>query len=75
METSAEAIDRAIDTLVDEYRHRCLWFLRADYRPVGRAEQLRVLDLIERHGDLAAFRKAAPLRQWLSRNSSEPSAA
>ena len=65
---------RSVNALVDEYRARCLWFLREDYYPRTPAEACRVLESIERHGDVAAFRKAAELRQWLSQNSSEPSA-
>ncbi len=48
---------------MDEYRVRCLWFLREDYYPQTRAEALRVLEYIERHGDVKAFQKAATLRQ------------
>src|SRR4051812_25865329 len=32
----------AVNRLVDEYRTRCLWSLRADYYPVSADEQLRV---------------------------------
>ncbi len=64
----------AVRALVDEYRTTCLWFLRQDYYPQNVEEAWRVLEQIERHGDLAAFRRAAELRQWLSRNSSAPSA-
>jgi len=66
---------RSVNALVDEYRARCLWFLREDYYPQTPAEACRVLESIERHGDVAAFRKAATLRQWLLRNSSAPSVA
>lgn len=62
-----------VRALADEYRTRCLWFLREDYYPETPAEAARVLEYIERHGDQAAFRKAAPLRQWLSQNSNAPS--
>jgi hypothetical protein len=64
----AEAVNR----LVDEYRQRCLWFLRTDYYPVSDVERLRVLAYIERYGDRAAYRRAAELRRWLSRTSSAP---
>ena len=64
-----------IDRLVDEYRLRCLWFLTLDYYPRTDAERMRVLQSIERHGDLTAFQRAATLRQWLSRLSSDTSAA
>ena len=64
----------AVDRLVDEYRVRCLWFLRADYYPATPAERLRVLDWIEKNGDREGFRRAAELRRWFSRNSSAQSA-
>lgn len=63
-----------IDRLVDEYRVRCLWFLRPEYRPSTDADRRRVLDYIERHGDREGFRRARELRRWLSPHSSEPSA-
>jgi len=64
----------ATRALVDEYRARCLWYLREDYYPQTSEEACRVLDAIARHGDVAAFRKAAGVRQWLLQNSSAPSA-
>jgi hypothetical protein len=73
--TDADSIFTAVRALTDEYRPRCLWFLRADFYPATAAEALRVLDYIERHGDLAAFRKVAPLKQWLSQNSNARFAA
>jgi hypothetical protein len=66
-------VERAVDAFVDEQRARCLWFLRADYYPATLEERLSVLDQIARRGDRAAFVRAAELRQWLSRPSSEPS--
>lgn len=68
------AVIQNVCALVDEYRATCLWFLREDYYPQTPDEARRVLEQIERHGDVEAFRKAAELRQWLSRNSSAPSA-
>ena len=63
-----------VRALVDEYRVSCLWFLRQDYYPETPAEARSVLESIERHGDVTAFRKAATLRQWLLLNSSTTSA-
>jgi hypothetical protein len=54
--------------------HRCLWFLAPDYYPASKAEVVRVLAAIERHGDRAAFQRSSEIRQWLSRNSSAASA-
>ncbi len=70
-----EDLRRQINHLVDEYRDRCLWFLRADYYPTDLPDVLRTLDYIRRYGDREAFRKAGELHQWLSQISSGPSAA
>ena len=66
-------IAEVVDRLVDEYRHRCLWFLRADYYPTTDEERLRILAYIERHGDRSAYVRAAEARRWLSRASSAAS--
>lgn len=63
-------LERRVDALVDEYRARCLWFLRPDYYPANVAERIRVLQYIERYGDMSAHRRAAELRKWLSHSSS-----
>jgi len=75
MNKDEEMMIQRVNSLVDEYRTRCLWFLREDYYPQTTTDALRVLEYIERHGDVAAFQKAATLRQWLLQNSSAPSAA
>jgi hypothetical protein len=67
-------MDAEFRRLVDDYRSRCLWFLREDYYPETAAARRRVLHAIERHGDLQALRRVAELRAWLSRESSETSA-
>jgi len=69
-----EDVRRQVNQLVDAYRDRCLWFLRADYYPTDVADVLRTLDYIRRYGDQEAFRKAGELHQWLSQDSSKPSA-
>ncbi len=74
MDEDEVSVMRRVHELVDEVRAQCLWFLREDYHPRTPAEACRVLEAIERHGDVATFRKAAALRQWLSRRSSSPSA-
>ncbi len=61
--------------LVDEYRTRCLWFLREDFYPETRDAAVRVLRYIERYGDREAFMRAARMRQTLSQGSNETSAA
>ena len=73
MTAQEEMIIEQINELADEYRTRSLWFLREDYYPQSTSEALQVLDYIERHGDVTAFRKAATLRQWLLQSSNVPS--
>jgi hypothetical protein len=47
--------------LVEEYRDRCLWFLRRDFVPSNAEEALRVLDLIERaYGCVVTRRRVGP---------------
>jgi hypothetical protein len=75
MNEDKETLMQNVNALVDEYRTRCLWFLREDYYPQTTTDALRVLEYIERHGDVAAFQKAATLRQWLLQNSNAPSVA
>jgi hypothetical protein len=74
MSSAEEKFMQQVNALVDEYRARCLWFLREDFYPRTQSEILKVLDYIERHGDVSAFQRAAALRQWLLQNSSAPSA-
>jgi hypothetical protein len=57
--------------LVEQYRGRCLWFLRPDFYPTTDA----VLEYIERYGDVDAFRRAARLKRRLLQTSNAPSAA
>lgn len=73
MNPTDEDLRRQINELVDTYRARCLWFLRADYYPAELPEVLRTLDYIRRDGDREAFRKAGELYQWLSPDSDKPS--
>lgn len=75
MQPSYDELARAIDALVDAERATCLWYLRADYHPRTNAERARVLDDIQRHGGLSAYKRAAQLKQWLSRLSNATSAS
>ena len=75
METETQNVMEQVHQLVDQYRQRCLWFLRSDYQPQTIADALRVLRAIEQHGDLAAHKSAARLRQWLLQHSNDTSAA
>lgn len=55
-----------INALVEEYRDRCLWFLRPAFLVSTRDEAVWILDLIERYGDRSAYQRAEKLKQWLS---------
>lgn len=59
-------IDEQVAALVEEYRDRCLWFLRPNYLPTTPEETRRVLELIERYGDRACFDRAEEIKTWLS---------
>ena len=68
-------LEAEVRRLTDEYRVRCLWFLRPDLYPSTPAETVRVLRQIEAHADRAGFVRAARIRRWLSLTSSGRSAA
>jgi hypothetical protein len=74
MDTEASKIAESINALVDEYRARCLWFLRSDYYPAAPEDQIRILGYIARYGDVEAYRRAAALREWLSHHFNAASA-
>jgi hypothetical protein len=74
MQALPPTADTALRALVDEYRDRCLWFLRRDYYPTTADEARRVLEAIQRHGDREGFKRAAEIRQWLLPPSSATSA-
>ena len=52
-------------TLIEEYRDRCLWFLREDYVPTTDVEIRATLDFIERYGDRKGFERAEEIKKWL----------
>ena len=54
-----------VRSLVEEYRHQCLWFLKEHFLPENTEEALRALDWIERYGDRSGFQRAQRLRKWL----------
>ena len=74
MELDVPSALKQVRSLVDAYRELCLWYLRVDYYPETIEDALRVLRAIESHGDLAAFQRAAALRQWFLQHSNEMSA-
>jgi len=63
-----------LKALVEANRVRCLWFFRRDYQPTDDDGILRLLDAIEKHGDLVSFQEARRLRAWLSPSSNAESA-
>jgi hypothetical protein len=67
-----KTIEEDLRDSVDECRSQCLWYLREDCYPQTRGEMLRVLDRIQRHGNLESFRKAGKIKQWLLQDSNEP---
>ena len=69
------ALDAEVRSLVDDYRERCLWFVRPDYYPSAPDEVLRVLRWIRARGDREAFLRAGKVEEWLSPTSSGKSAA
>jgi len=73
--TSDPALDAEVRSLVDEYRERCLWFVRAGYYPSTPEEILLTMRWIRARGDRKAFQRARKIEEWLSRTSSETSAA
>jgi len=60
-----EAMTERIQRLVEDYRDRCLWFLRKDFMPTTAEEILRTLEQIERYGDRAAYERAEEIKRWL----------
>jgi hypothetical protein len=73
MPASHDDVAAAVDALVDECRSVALWFLRPDYYPQTDDDRRRVLYAIQKHADVEVFKRAARLREWLSRNSSAAS--
>jgi hypothetical protein len=65
---------KSIDRMVIENRQQCLWFLRADFFPVGDRMRFKVLEYIQRHGNREAALQAARLSRWLSQTSRDTSA-
>lgn len=60
-----DPIREKVQRLVEDYRDRCLWFLRQDFMPATTEQILRTLDQIERYGDRAAYVRAEEIRKWL----------
>jgi hypothetical protein len=58
-------VEKRLAVLIEDYRDRCLWFMRADYVPNTPAEARQVLDLIERYGDRAGYLRAEEIKACL----------
>lgn len=69
-----DAIAPELRALTDEYRSQCLWWMPPDYYPESREAALRVLERIQRFGDVEAFKRAGKMKEWLLRSSSATSA-
>ena len=74
MSRPSASSDTEFRRFVDQYRARCLWFLREDYYPQTLAEREEVLRQIALHGDRDAFLRVAQFRTWLLQRSSVTSA-
>ena len=70
-----DSVMSSVRVLMDEYRAESLWYMRKDYYPESVDAAIRVLKANENHSDLAGFKRAATLRQWLSQYSSATSAS
>ena len=63
--TVEEKADSELVSAVDEYRSMCFWNLPEDFKPVTHAQKILALDRLEKYGDLAAYKRAGRIRQWL----------
>ena len=70
---NAAALTTEIDALVDAQRDACLWYLRPDYYPHTREEQLVTLEAIQMRCTLDVYRRAGELKRWLLASSNETS--
>ena len=60
-----EKAETELASAVDKYRSMCFWNLQEDFRPVTRAQKILALERLEKYGDLAAYRLAGKVREWL----------
>jgi len=54
-----------VRSVVEDYRSMCFWNVAEDFFPRDRAQLLMALDSLEKYGDMAAYRRAGRIRQWL----------
>ena len=67
------ANSREYQSLVADYRSMCLWSMPDCSHPSSLRQIDCVLRSIENYGDLAAYKRAGRIRQWLSPHSSPKS--
>ena len=60
-----EKAETELASAVDKYRSMCFWNLQEDFRPVTSAQKILALERLEKYGDLAAYRLAGRVREWL----------
>lgn len=58
-------VRQEIDAFLEEQRTTCLWSIARDWTPANDEDRRRMLDLVQRTGTLAAFQRAAFLKQCL----------
>ncbi|MDD4060348.1 MAG: hypothetical protein PHW08_06565, partial [Kiritimatiellae bacterium] len=65
--TTQEVIQsREFQSVVDDYRETCLWFMNGERTPANDIQLEQVLSAIERRGALAAFKRVGSIRRWMS---------
>lgn len=52
-------------SVVNDYRGMCLWYMKPDINPINDVQLEQVLTAIENHGDMAAFKRVGRIRKWL----------
>ena len=52
-------------SVVEDYRDTCLWFANDVSNPKNRLQLEQILSSIEANGDMAAYKRAGRIRQWL----------
>ena len=62
-----------VRSVVDDYRGMCFWSMAEDFTPRDARQLLLVAENLERYGDMAAYRHAGRIREWLSQISSPAS--
>ena len=56
-------------SVVKDYRMQCLWFTDRGENPENEIQLEQILNSIETHGDMNAFKRVGRIRKWLSQDS------